>query len=177
MAIEHQGFRYLVLGFDPFPYLGRENLPVSIFTLNILQWFQEAGGSGGTATGESFPLSSRRGGILVTPQGEKLSFREGPQLFSRTYFQGVYQVLRDREREYRAVNFQDAKESDLNHPEPISFPEHGETGASGDRFSAFWPYLLLLSVLLLLLEWFLNPPASRSGADRRGEPARASSTR
>lgn len=177
IAIEHQGFRYLVLGFDPFPYLGRENLPVSIFTLNILQWFQEAGGNGGTATGESLSLGSRRGGILVTPQGERLSFREGPQIFSRAYFQGVYQVLRDQEREYRAVNFHDAKESDLNHPEPIRLSDHGEIGASGGRFSAFWPYLLLLSVVLLLLEWFLNPPASRSAAGRRGEPAPAGSMR
>jgi len=177
IAIEHQGFRYLVLGFDPFPYLGSENLPVSIFTLNMLQWFQEAGGSGGTATGEFLPLNTQRGGILVTPQGEELSFREGPQLFSRTYFQGVYQVLRDQGREYRAVNYQHAKESDLNHPAPISFPEHGDAGASGDLFSTLRPYLLLLSVLLLLLEWFLNPPASRSAADRRGKPARASSTR
>jgi hypothetical protein len=40
-AVERRGIRYLTLGFDPLPYLGRENLPMSVFTLNVLDWFLE----------------------------------------------------------------------------------------------------------------------------------------
>ena len=43
-AVEQRGTRYLTLGFDPLPYLGRENLPMSIFTLNFLDWFFESPG-------------------------------------------------------------------------------------------------------------------------------------
>ena len=55
-ATERQGARYLVLGFDPLPYLGRENLPMSVFTLNLLDWFFDSRGANSQATGEAIFL-------------------------------------------------------------------------------------------------------------------------
>ena len=50
-AAQQRGFRQAVLGFDIFPYLGRENLPVSVFTLNLLDWFFQGSGAKGRVTG------------------------------------------------------------------------------------------------------------------------------
>ncbi len=164
IGIEDKGFRYLILGFDPFPYLGKENLPVSIFTLNLLGWFYEGLRGSSTATGEPLRLHGRQeDAIVVTPKAEKFPIKGGSSLFSQTFFQGLYQVDAGKEKEPRAVNLQDVRESDLSNPAPINLRE--ESGASGSRsfFFSLWPYLLLLSILLLLLEWFLNPPLTQPG--------------
>lgn len=163
IGLEQQGFRYLVLGFDPFPYLGRENLPISIFTLNLLDWFYE--GPDGSSTGTGEPLRLRaptKGGILVTPRREKFPLDQEQESFSLTFFQGIYEVNRGEEKEVLAVNLQDARESDLTNPAPIQLRE--EPAASGSRsfFFTLWPYLLLLSILLLFVEWYFNPPATQS---------------
>lgn len=174
LAVEERGFRYLVLGFDPFPYLGRGNLPVSIFTLNLLDWFQGASGSGGTVTGEPFFLRARRGAMLLTPSGAKFPVREEGETFSRTFHQGMYQIARGSEREYRAVNFQDARESDLHNPAPISFSARPEASRSESLFAPLWPYLLLFAVVLVLLEWFFNPLVVPAAPIQRGDYRRAS---
>ncbi len=161
VGLEHQGFRYLALGFDPLPYLGRENLPMSIFTLNLLEWFNEALRGPGPATGEPLDLGARRGEILVSPKGEKFTVGESAALFSRTFFQGFYELARGQRKEVVAVNFQDTKESDLGDPAPIEL--QGEPTASGGGFSLFalWPYFLLASILLLFLEWFWSRPVAQ----------------
>ena len=72
-AHERQGVRYLALGFDPLPYLGRDNLPMSIFTLNLLDWFFESSGGKSQATGEPIPLgTSRSDDVIVTPRAQKI---------------------------------------------------------------------------------------------------------
>ena len=157
-ATELQGVRYLALGFDPLPYLGRDNLPMSIFTLNFLDWFFESGGSRGQATGEPIRLGSvQTGDILTTPVGDKVSLK--PQLgnFSATFYQGIYQRQRGGRSETYARNLQDAGESDLRNPTTIEIQSGTPTPSSGSVLFSFWPYLLLASLLLLLLEWFINP--------------------
>lgn len=162
VALEHQGFRYLVLGFDPFPYLGKENLPMSIFTLNLLEWFYEGLAGSSAATGEPIRLGGRSDkGFMVTPKGEKFLLEGEQNIFSRTFFQGFYEAVRGEKKELLAVNLRDVRESDLSNPAPIQLRE--EPAASGSRsfFFSVWPYILLLSILLLLLEWFYNPPATQ----------------
>lgn len=168
VAVEHQGFRYLVLGFDPFPYLGRENLPMSIFTMNFLEWFYEGRGGSVTATGEPLQVRVQEGGVLVSPKGDKFPIGKDSSLFSQTFFQGLYQVVRGDQQAFFAVNLQNVKESDLSNPAPIDLKQ--ETGSSGSPSLLFflWPYLLFLSILLLVLEWFLNPPATQPSSDTSG---------
>jgi len=161
MAFEYQGYRYLVLGFDPFPYLGQQNLPVSILTLNILGWFYESQGSSAVATGTPLELQGS-GTTVITPKQEKIQVKESPALFSRTFYQGLYQIIRSGKKEFAAVNLGSLQESDLNNPTPIEMRE--ATSISGSRSFLFpvWPYLLLLSILLFFLEWYLNPPVRQS---------------
>jgi Aerotolerance regulator N-terminal len=167
-AVEHDGIRYLVLGFDPFPFLGRENLPISVFTLNFLDWFFENGGKRGKATGEPLALSNiQTGDWIITPRGDKISLKPGARVFSSTFIQGIYQLSRGGTKEQFAVNFDDANESDLRAPSPIEIQSEKTGQASASALFYFWPYLLLASLLLLLVEWLIRPRARQLGSHPR----------
>ena len=171
-AVEQRGLRYLVLGFDPLPYLGRENLPMSVFTLNVLDWFLESGGARNQATGEPIPLGSGGGDALINPAGERLTPAAGAASFSETYRQGIYRRVKGAASDSFARNFDDLGESDLRSSAAITIRGSGAaTGTSSVLFS-FWPYLLLASLVLLAIEWFVWP---RSAAGVR--PARAMARR
>jgi hypothetical protein len=164
-AATQRGNHYLVLGFDPFPYLGQENLPMSIFTLNVMDWFFSFSGERGSATGEPIPVTSaREGDVVITPAGERFALRSGSTAFGNAVHQGIYQWVRGREKTLSAVNLRDIDESDLRRPTPIvlSAESRVETGTS--VLLPFWPYFLLASLLLLLVEWFLKPRMEVSAA-------------
>jgi hypothetical protein len=162
IAVERRGSRYLALGFDPFPYLGRANLPVSIFTVNMLKWFQEGLEERSMSTGEPIRLAPT-GGSVVTPVGEKFSLEQPADRFTGTFFQGLYEIHQGGETEHRAVNLEDVEESDLRAPGVVNVPE--EVGSRGALTSLWplWTILLLVCAALLCLEWFLNPPAADAG--------------
>ena len=70
---ERQGHRFVVTGFNPFPYLGKRNLPMSILTLNVLGYLAGVGAnSGGFRTGEPWLVPA---GVheVVLPSGEKIA--------------------------------------------------------------------------------------------------------
>ena len=156
-AAERQGVRYLTLGFDPLPFLGRDNLPMSIFTLNFFDWFFESGGSSGQATGEPIRLGQvQPGDVIITPSNGKISLK--PEFhFSATYYQGIYQRSRGAKNELYARNLQDTNESDLRTPAPIELRGEAPNSTSASVLFSFWPYLLITSLLLLLIEWFISP--------------------
>jgi hypothetical protein len=162
-ATEGRGLRQLALGFDIFPYLGRENLPVSVFTLNLLDWFFHGPGVEGRATGAPLTFSStQQGNFLLTPRGDKITLNPGANNFPATYFQGVYQVDRGAQRELFAVNLKNPNESDLRQPTPIELRDVSSGGSKVSALFSIWPYLLLTSLLLLLVEWFINPRPLRT---------------
>jgi hypothetical protein len=158
-AAERGGVRQLVLGFDIFPYLGRENLPVSVFTLNILDWFFHASGSEGRATGKPLAFNNvvQPGNFLLTPKGDKVALDPGSSSFPRTYQHGIYQLDRGPRRELFAVNLNNQSESDLRQPAAIELRDLSRGGGQASGLFSIWPYLLLLSVFLFLIEWFVNP--------------------
>ena len=169
-AVERQGSRYLVVGFDPFPYLGRDNLPVSIFTLNFLDWFVESSRAKGIATGEPLPAgNAQRGDLLITPRGDKIPLKPGVTDFPAAVYQGIYELHRSGQKEWVPVNFQDVNESDLREPAPIELRGQAPGKISPSILFAFWPYLLLASLLLLFLEWFINPHVVSSGLRLRSK--------
>jgi hypothetical protein len=163
-AITKQGVNYLVLGFDPLPYLGQENLPMSIFTLNVLDWFFAFSGERGSATGE---LISVRGAQsddrIITPAGERFSLQRGMNAFAGTVHQGIYQLVRANEKHLLAVNLRDVDESDLRQTTSIAFKEESDPRTGTSVLLPFWPYFLLTALLLLLLEWFVKPRMTRTG--------------
>jgi Aerotolerance regulator N-terminal len=157
------GVRQLALGFDIFPYLGRENLPVSVFTLNLLDWFFHGSATEGRATGTSLTFSAaHQGDFLLTPRGDKLTLHAGTNSFPATYWQGIYQVDRGAQRTLFAVNLKNTNESDLRQPTPIELRDISSDGAKMSALFSIWPYLLLTSLLLLVVEWFVNPRPLRT---------------
>jgi aerotolerance regulator-like protein len=174
-AVEQLGRRFLTLGFDPLPYLGRGNLPMSIFTLNLLDWFFDGSGALRQATGEPIPLYSvETGDTLATPVGEKIALRRGRGYFTGTFHQGIYRHNHLGASELFARNLDDAGESDLRVSAPIELRGQTATGANGSVLFSFWPYLLLASLLLFVVEWFFYPRGSRlvlAGMRRFGRPS------
>lgn len=164
-AVEQRGVRHLTLGFDPLPYLGRDNLPMSIFTLNILDWFFENAGARGQATGAPIPLRAESGDLLTTPAGEKINLQRGMRHFPATFQQGIYRVTGPRGSELFARNLDDAGESDLRKSAPIEL--RAQTAGAAESPSvlfSFWPHLLLATLMLFTIEWFVFPrsaPAPR----------------
>jgi Ca-activated chloride channel homolog len=157
-ATERQGVRYLVLGFELFPYLGRENLPVSVFTLNLLDWFFHGSGAERRVTGVPLIFSAaQRGTLLLTPRGDKIALDPGTSSFPTTHFQGMYEVQRGSHRELFAVNIDNKNESDLRQPTPIAIRDASSVAGNVSALFSLWPYLLLISLVLLLIEWFINP--------------------
>jgi hypothetical protein len=166
-AVERRGVRYLTLGFDPLPYLGRANLPMSIFTLNVLDWFFDASIKS-QATGEPLALGRiEPGDQLVSPKGETISLTAGYDYFSATFYQGIYERRRGGAKELSARNFQDQNESDLRAPTPIDLSGGTVPGGSTSVLFSFWPYLLIAAILLLLIEWFVTPRMTRLNLRRR----------
>ena len=163
VAMEHHGKRHLVLGFDPFPYLGRENLPMSIFTLNFLDWFISASGRKGQATGEPFVFGAAQQELsLTSPTGEKHVVKLGSTSFADTFYHGIYQLNRGGERQLLAINYQGASESDLRERKPIDLKPNETSNNSASLFFSFWPYLLTVSLLLFIVECFFVPPVVRA---------------
>ncbi|MDH3443059.1 MAG: VWA domain-containing protein [Deltaproteobacteria bacterium] len=157
-ATTKHGVGFLVLGFDPFPYLGQDNLPMSIFTVNMIDWFLAFSGDRGKATGEPIPLiAGQSGAEIITPAGEQISLRSGASIFSETRYQGIYQMINRAEKSLMAVNLRDLNESDLRQSAPIVLA--GEGNAKGEKsvLLPFWPYFMLAALILVLLEWFINP--------------------
>jgi Ca-activated chloride channel homolog len=168
---ERQGKKHLVLGFDPFPYLGRENLPMSIFTLNFLDWFISASGAKDQATGELLVFGAAQQELsLNNPKGEKHVIKPGSNSFAETFYQGIYQLNRGGQRQLFAINYQAASESDLRERQPIDLRTNESATSSASAFFSFWPYLLMASLLLFIIEWFFVPSAPsvrvRAGAPR-----------
>ena len=163
-AAERQGKRHLVLGFDPFPYLGRDNLPMSIFTLNFLDWFLAGSGVKGQLTGQPVVFGTiQQKTSLTNPRGDKHSLKAGSASFPDTFFQGIYQLSRNSNRQLFAINYQEASESDLRERNPINLQETNGGKSSVSALFSFWPYLLTLSLLLFIIEWFFVPPVLRRG--------------
>jgi hypothetical protein len=153
VALEKDNRRYVALGFDPLPFLGQRNLPMSIFTLNLLQWLN---GSQSSSLGTGTPLNTilRPGANLLGPGGEKLDRQPA------AFYQGIYR-LSSGAAEYLAVNFDNAAESDLRNPTPIRISDGPGAVAERSLAALLSPYLLAFALALLLVEWFINPRPAR----------------
>jgi hypothetical protein len=171
-AIERRGVRYLALGFDPFPYLGSQNLPMSIFTLNLLDWFFEGSAVRSQATGEPLALGTiQSGDYVLTPTGDKIFLTPERQRFFDTFQQGIYQWHHGADSKIYVRNLTDPNESDLRSSTAIELRDIAKMPLASSALFDFWPYLLLASLLLFFLEWFVSPRPTGFGFRRRTIPA------
>jgi Aerotolerance regulator N-terminal len=113
LAGERSGHRIVALGFNPFPYLGRQNLPMSVLTLNALSYLAGFGAeTTGYRTGDPWLVPA---GItqIVQPDGHVRKVTQG-MLFTDANAQGVYQLIgSDGAKMPRAINLANLRVSDL----------------------------------------------------------------
>jgi hypothetical protein len=136
---------------------------MSIFTVNVVDWFFAFSGERGHATGEPIAVSAAQSGDrILTPAGERFSLQPGATAFPATLYQGIYQVMRQNEKTLVAANLRDVNESDLRQAAPIRLSGDGGPSSDTSVLLPFWPYFLLAALLLLLLEWFIKPRMAAS---------------
>lgn len=150
---EREGHRYAATGFDPFPYLGRQNLPMSILTLNLLSQLTGLGApTAGFRTGEPWLIPA--GVKTVTlPAGEHVTVEAG-QTFARTDQQGVYLLTGAGAPTLRAVNLGDLATSDLENVAPLKIETAASVGSASTEPVAtpLTPWVIALIIALIVLE-------------------------
>ena len=162
VVFERDGFRYAVLGFDPLPFLGRQNLPMSIFTLNLLGWLQDGTTSVNQSTGEPLKLAKDARGSVLLPTSAGVAGKEPQARNLPALFQGVYERFQKGKRELVAVNFDTPVESDLLDPSPVVLEDIDRRTDAVTGYRQLWPYVVMFCLALLLLEWFINPLTPRA---------------
>jgi hypothetical protein len=58
----------------------------------------------------------------------------------------------------------------LRTPTPIELHDPANSPGVSSALFSFWPYLLLASLLLFFVEWFINPHMTSVGFRRRSKP-------
>jgi hypothetical protein len=150
------GHRFVATGFNPFPYLGRQNLPMSILTLNMLSYLAGLGSdSSGFRTGQAWQVPA---GIerIVTPAGDSFAVKAGT-IFAETQTQGIYRLIgAGGEQNLRAVNLDDLGVSDLAHAPALHLEPAGGGAQAGESLSVdrepLAPDLLTAILILAMLE-------------------------
>ncbi len=152
------GHRFVAIGFNPFPYLGRRNLPMSVLTLNALSYLAGLGAnSAGYRTGQPWLVPA---GIheVILPSGRKVEARPGT-LFGDVSQQGIYELVgADNAKTPRAVNLADLAVSDLANVPPFHIEAAGASLAGGDVFiekASLSMYVLAAIIALAALEAML----------------------
>ena len=110
------------------------------------------------ATGEAIFLGKVQSrDRIILPGGKSLLITPGAAFFGGAFFQGIYQLNRGGTVEMYARNLLDPGESDLRAAAPIVIGGGNQISGSASVLFSFWPHLLIASLALLLLEWFLSP--------------------
>ena len=146
--------RFVALGFNPFPYLGKRNLPMSVLTLNVLSYLAGLGSSAfGYRTGTAWMVPA---GVtsITTPSGKTVAVKAGT-VFPDTTSEGVYRLTGPNgEVTLRAVNLADLTASDLeNIPTmTVAAPAPSAAAKSISFTMPLSDYLLMAIVALAMLE-------------------------
>jgi hypothetical protein len=152
LAGEREGRRYVATGFDLLPYLGKRNLPISIFTLNLLGWLaDQAGQPPSLKTGTSLTLAEESATIRFSDNENLASTGRVAPLLR----QGVYTVTEYGVERRVAVNLSDEQESRLARPLRLGALAAPPPVAPETTGQPLWPWLLLGALFLLLLDRWL----------------------
>lgn len=153
---QREGHRMVATGFNPFPYLGKRNLPMSVLTLNMLGYLAGFGGhSGGFHTGEPWTIPAGVTSVTL-PSGRQVTV-EPSTVFSAADAQGIYYLNSAHSRTARAVNLEDLTTSDLETIAPITVSggTAGNAPSSAIVHAPLTPYILAAILFLIILESIL----------------------
>src|SRR5262249_49726271 len=139
------------------PYLGKQNLPAAILTLNLLSWLaDQAGQPPSLKTGATLTLAGESTSVRL-PNGETLTPVGGMVSLRR---QGGYSISANGVERPMAVNLTNAEESRLGHSLRLALLAPPAPVAPETTGQPLWPWLLMAALLLLGLEWWFS---ARSG--------------
>jgi hypothetical protein len=153
---QREGHRMIATGFNPFPYLGKRNLPMSVLTLNMLGYLAGFGGhSRGFHTGEPWTIPAGVTSVTL-PSGRQVAV-EPSTVFTATDAQGIYYLNSAHARTARAVNLEDLTTSDLETIAPITVSGGtvGNAPTSATVHAPLTPYILAAILFLIVLESIL----------------------
>jgi hypothetical protein len=147
-----QGHRFVAIGFNPFPYLGKRNLPMSILSLNLLSYLAGFGmHPSGYRTGQPWLIPAGISTVTL-PSGMQERVMPGT-LFNGTSTQGIYRLTGSGRSSLRAVNLADLTTSDLENVPPLKLqPTAPSASEVVNVRMPLEPYLLALILLLLVIE-------------------------
>ncbi len=150
LAGEHDGRRYAAFGFDLLPYLGKQNLPASILTLNLLGWLADpTGPHSDTRTGTTLQVTNQT--TVRQPDGQLVPQANGAVLLRKP---GIYTLTENGSERQVAVNLNDAEESQLGRPLHLAQIASPVPVAPEKSGQPLWPWILLGILLLLLVDWW-----------------------
>jgi hypothetical protein len=171
-AGERQDRRVACLAFDPADeqILSADNVPMLLFFLNLLDWLAPVEEdvsvvhTGDVATWTGLPAAPRH---VKDPDGRSLVIPADPgsrAMNIEALHAGEYHIAVDGARHRMLANLFDPVESDIGRPAPQ--PERPPDPAANPsqaprRSGGSAPWLLLIAVALLVLEWFT---ATRTGS-------------
>jgi len=150
-AGEEKGARYLITGFELFPFEGTKNPTISIFTLNAFKWLFQS--SGATTIGElpmrvPLPESVTEAGY-VQPENLKLKL-EGSSI--APIVPGIVQFEDESGSErYLALNSFEEKESNLSRRTTLSLPPITPKAATSSSPATSRSLTSTLAILALLV--------------------------
>jgi hypothetical protein len=150
---EREGHHYVAAGFNPLPYLGKRNLPMSVLTLNLLNYLAGLGAqSEGFRTGQPWLIPAGTTQVML-PSGRRIDVQTG-QLFEDTAEQGLYRLAGSGSTTPRAVNLNDLSVSDLENSAPFRLQSSANGMNNGVQSIAtnLTNYILGLIIALILLE-------------------------
>ena len=166
LAGERSGHRIVALGFNPFPYLGRQNLPMSVLTLNSLSYLAGFGAeTAGYHTGDPWIVPAGVDAI-VPPDRRKIKVTPG-MLFTGANSQGLYQLIAaDGAKSERAVNLADLRASDLENTPSMKIESGGSAAMAevAPRRTPITGDFILAIVALVILEALIAYRRRRSTA-------------
>ncbi len=163
LALLDDGLKLVYLGFDP----ARSNFPLQaafpLFVSQSLEWLRpRAAGltSAHIAAGSTRSIQVPAAETQVTvraPSGSArtLEVKGGLALFDATFDAGIYRYTVGDAARYFAVSLTDARESDVNRRWAPGERRDGMRPASdgAQALVPLWPWLLVLALALLALEW------------------------
>ena len=163
LALLDGGVKLVYVGFD----VTRSNFPLQaafpLFFSHTLEWLRPHGDTGFVSThvaaGSTRRIVLPAGETQIairTPTGsaETLEVKDGVLLFDATADSGIYRYSTGAFSRFFAVTLADARESDLNRRwAPARRQDAQASGTGAQALVPLWPYLLVLALVLLALEW------------------------
>ena len=163
LALLDGGLKLVYLGFD----IAESNFPLQaafpLFVSQSLEWLRPRGDdrlSNHIAAGSTHSIQVPATAMQVTvrtPSGssETLEVKGGSLLFDATADAGIYRYTVGDVARHFAVNLTNARESDVNNRwAPGERREERRPASDGAQaLVPLWPYLLVLALVLLALEW------------------------